>query len=441
MRYLVVDPTTKSRACFFTVYGEDCSFLYRHILNSNRPEVNKILSDEYTFICFDAFKTLGQLGERVGFFYDVETLYRLGGYEFRDLIHLGEKVFGEPRLYHYKELSSRIGAHLKSFNSVQIDTDKYTEAELIPAELIEKFYGERSSVIFDLYKHFDDEDVIAFYETKMFKNLSILYQISKEPLHINLDALEGVRSHHVSSVKKFTKEDRLHLKFNAVGAKTGRVGFKRGTVNVYGMSKDVRKCIVAPPDYKIYQFDFKSFQPRLAIFSTDDEDFKGRFKGVEDIYSMFPGERSEIKIAFIAWMFSNMKNEIFGEEAKPIQDLRFKLFREVQKNGRLINEFGRVLHFADEKVNVVFQNYITSLEVDAILVLTRWINRVLQKRRSKVLFPFHDAIVIQVHDEEQHIVEHIKNFMESLHRGKFGTSFPVDVKGGHNLGELHGIDN
>lgn len=439
MRYLVVDPTTKSRACFFTVYGEDRSFLYRQILNSDRPEISKLADGNYMFICFDAFKTMGKFDQKFGFMYDVETLYRLAGYEFRDLIHLGEQVFGDARLYHYRDLSSRIGAHLKSFREVSIDTSNYTEAQLIPAELIEKFYGERASVIFDLFLEMKDQDVIDFYKKEMFKNLVTLNAISQKPLNIDISAVDGLNTHHIGPIKNRTVDGKLHLKFNPVGAKTGRLGFKRGTVNVYGMQKAVRKCIVAEPDTQIYQFDFKSFQPRLAIFSTDDEKFKDRFRNIEDIYSLFPGERNTIKISFIAWMFSNMKNELFGQEAKPIQDLRNKLFREVQKNGRLINRFGRVLHFKEEKINAVFQNYITSLEVDAILILTRLINKVFQKRKSRILFPFHDAIVLQVHDEEKEIVKNVKNFMESLHRGSFGTSFPVDVKGGHNLGELSDV--
>jgi hypothetical protein len=379
---------------------------------------------------------MGRFDQKLGFIYDVETLYKLAGYEFRDLIHLGEQVFGEARLYRFRDLSSRIGAHLKSFREVNIDVSKYSEDQLIPAELIEKFYGERASVIFDLFLEMKDQDAIDFYKKEMFKNLVTLHAISREPLNIDFSAIDGLRAHHVGSVKNHTVDGKLNLKFNPVGAKTGRLGFKRGTVNVYGMQKAVRKCIVAEPDTQIYQFDFKSFQPRLAIFSTDDEKFKDRFRNVDDIYSLFPGERSTIKISFIAWMFSNMKNELFGEEAAPIQDLRNKLFREVEKTGRLINRFGRVLHFKEEKINAVFQNYITSLEVDAILILTRWINKVLQKRKSRVLFPFHDAIVLQVHDEEKEIVENVKNFMQSFHSGNFGTKFPVDVKGGHSLGEL-----
>jgi len=436
MKICVVDPTTKSRACFFTIYGEDCSFHYQHILNSDHPEVNKISQSDYIFICFDAFKTMRKFDQKFGFLYDVEILYRLGGYDFRDLIHLGEQVFGESRMYDYREYSSKINAHLNSFRISKIDARQYQQDQLIPADLIQKFYAERASLIFDLYADFKDNQVIDFYKDQMFSNIKALHHVSKKPLLIDTEVTENIHNHYISSIKKNVIENKLYLKFNAVGAKTGRLTFRKGSPNIYGIPKKFRNCIVAPKDCKIYQFDYKSFQPRLAIFSTEDESFKDRFRNTDDIYSIFPGDRSKNKIAFIAWMFSNMKNEMFGSEAKPIQALRTKLFKEASATGRLTNYFGRVLHFSDEKSNVVFQNYITSLEVDVILTITRWINKVLFRRHSRILFPFHDAIVMQINDNEETIVKHIKHFMESFYINKFGTKFPVEVSCGRNLGEL-----
>jgi hypothetical protein len=367
--------------------------------------------------------------------WDVKILYELAGYDFKNLIDLGKIILGEGKLEIFIELSSRINAHLNSYKVSKIDINRYCRTEIIPSDLLERFYRERASIIAQLYHKFDDKEILDFYSS-IEKTAKSLHVVSKEPVHIDLDVLGEHRGHYVSSINKNIVDGKLYLKFNVVGAKTGRLSFKKGTPNIYGMPKEMRNCIVAPQDYKIVQFDFKSFQPRLAIFSTDDEEFKDKFRGIDDIYSIFPGDRKKNKLLFIAWMFSEMKNDMFGEEASAIQELRKKLYQEVKREGRLINKFGRVLHFGEEKRNVVLQNYITSLEVDAILTLVRCVEPILRARKSRILFPFHDAIVFLVHKEENNLVALIKDFMEKFHQNTLGTTFPVEVREGYNFGEM-----
>ena len=439
MKYLVVDPVSNSLdACFLSVYDKDATFLYQHITNPSNPQIDKITEKDYTNLCFDAFKTMNMFDFKFKFLYDIKVIYELAGYSFRNLIDLGKQVLGENRLAYYEDLSSRMNAHMRSYRAAKIDTKRYDRKQLLPQDLFEKLYLERSAVITELFKEFDEEAVLEFYDT-MFKNVRVLYDISKDPINIDLAAVEDISNHHISSVKKWSVDNKLYLKFNAVGAKTGRLSFKKSTVNIYGMPKPVRKCIVPKEGYSIVQFDFKSFQPRLAIFSTKDEEFKDRFKDIEDIYSIFPGDRAKNKLAFIAWMFSNMRNELFGEEAKPIQEMRDELYREAISTGKLVNDFGRVLHFHHEKKNAVYQNYITSLEVDVILTLVRWINPVLSNRKSRILFPFHDSIVFEIHEKERELIPAIKNFMETLHRNQLGTLLPVDVQEGRSFGEMNGV--
>lgn len=440
MKYLVVDPVSNSLdVCFLSVYDEDSSFLYQYTISPSNPQVDKIIKQDFEFLCFDAFKTMRMFEFKFAFLYDVKVLYELAGYDFRSLIDLGKQILGEGRLEHYEDLSSRMKAHIKSYRVVGINIGRYNRKQLLPQELFENLYLERSAIIAELYNKFNDEDILKFYKT-MFKSVKELHVISSQPVHIDLDAVKDISNHHISSVRKNISDGKIYLKFNAVGAKTGRLSLKKGTVNIYGMPKVVRKCIVPRKGCTIVQFDFKSFQPRLAIFSTEDEEFKSRFKNIEDIYSIFPGDRSKNKIAFIAWMFSNMRHELFGEEAKPIQEMRDKLYQEAVTTGRLTNNFGRVLYFRNhEKKNAVYQNYITSLEVDVILTLVRWINPVLKNRKSKILFPFHDSIVFEIHENERELIPAIKNFMESFHHQQFGTLLPVEAQEGGNFGEMNGI--
>lgn len=193
---------------------------------------------------------------------------------------------------------------------------------------------------------------------------------------------------------------------------------------------------MAPTNYKIMQADFKSFQPRLAIFCTTDEAFKSKFKNIEDIYSVFPGDREENKLAFISWMFSNRKDAVFDKEAEAILSLRSQLYSMSNKDGFLFNKFNRPIFYHEEEKNVVFQNYITANEVDMVLAVMVELHKFLKDKKSRIAFPFHDCLVFYIHKDEMELVESIKNLMETYHREKFGTTFPVAVQIGENFGEM-----
>jgi hypothetical protein len=281
-----------------------------------------------------------------------------------------------------------MAAHLHSYRVAGVKTAGYTEVDLLPQSLIQEMYLERAGIIVELYQKVEKQD---FYQ-EMYSNAKALHAVAKNPLNIDLNLIKDDGSRYANVIRKNTFNGKTPLKFNAVGAKTGRLSFRKGFVNVYTLPKRTRRCIVASENASIVQFDYKSLHPRLAIFSTDNNDFKNKFKDIEDIYSIFPGDRAENKIAFLAWMYSSARNPLFDKEARPIRELKEKLHKEARRTGQVKNEFGRILYFnqADED-KIVFQNYITSLEVDAILTLVRWLVRGLNSRKSRVLFPFHDS--------------------------------------------------
>lgn len=437
MKYLVVEPIVNSgRLCSFTTYSENHEFLIQHIATvpaaiRTHTEIQHYYFGDYTRICFDAFKTMDVFNFKFKFLYDVKVLYELAGWRFRNLIGLGTQVLGEGRMRKYTDLSDRVNAHIRSYSVAKIDYKVFSSEELFPEGLIEDLYRERSMIIMELFKRFDVEEVRDFYEKRFFDVIKHLHFTSLKPINLSTSSLEN-STHFAKTLK--AQGDEVRLKFNAVGAKTGRLSFKKGSLNLYNLPRPMRKYIVAPDGYDIVQFDYKSFQPRLAIFSTQEEDFKNKFENIDDIYSVFPGDREKNKISFLAWMFSLRKDELFEEHASPIQDLRTKLFYEAKKSGRLLNRFGRYMKYSGEEKNVVFQNYITSMEVDSMLSNFIKVNHLLVNKKSRIICPFHDALLLYIHDDEKSLVLDVKEMMEQI--GGFSNKFPVSVLSGNNWGEM-----
>lgn len=439
MKFLCVEPITNSgKVCSFVLSGDDYTFQSQCLNDSDDSSLEKYFNNQYLHVCFDALKIMRVFDFKFPYLRDVKVLYQLNGYSFHSLIDLGTQVFNEERMVKYQELSERVKAHLNSYRVAKIDHSRFLESTLLPPDLVDDLYRERAAIILDLYREFIENDenveVMSFYHAVMYENIQALHTISQEPLLIDLDSISEATSHYAEAVRRNTQDGKAFLRFNAVGAKTGRLSFKKGTINLYSLPRSLRQCVVAPRNYSITQFDFKSFQPRLAVFSTGDEDFKNRFRNIDDIYSIFPGDREKNKIGFLAWMFSQKKNEMFEKEALPIYDMRNKLYFQAKRDGKVVNMFGRVLNWRGEEKNVVFQNYITSIEVDVILSKLVEVSKLLEKTNSRVISSFHDALILSISNEEMFLINKIENIMKSVRY--FDTKFPVSILVGNNWSEM-----
>lgn len=356
---------------------------------------------------------IAEIADLSNFCYDVKILYQLKGYKFRTFLDLCHLFYAPQELESYHKLSQKIKAHLRSYLECGIDVNNYAINEIIPSAVLRNFAEEKQSIINKLFYRFSDEQAIHFYEN-FFPKLQCLHKLSK-----NLD-----------------------LKFNFCGTKTGRLSFKSNTFNPYILPKEKRHCIEARPGFKIYEYDLKSSQPRIAIFSTHDDRFKSRFIDTDDIYSLFPGDREVNKVSFLRWMYSSgyAADDRFGNLAKPIKALRSELYDDaLHSHGVIYNRFGRPLYFAANETsdNIVFQHFITSTEADALYEILCKMQTNLEGKESRILFPFYDAVICEIKDDEVSVPAQLKHTIENNYMDHiFFCRFPVEVKCGNSFGTL-----
>ena len=435
-----IDPIRDNLGCSVAISREGSELFHNITYDPRMGNLSWNFLEQGTNICFDVTRIFDAFGNFNSLFvHDVKMLYELRGKKFDTLVELVDLVLGSSFSEKYTNLATKVKAHSTSYRIAKIDTTAWNDCALIPHDLFYDFYKERAKLILELYRrHCEDRcaEVDEFYKS-LYQSALILENVASQQIDIVLKALDGKTGHHVGVIKKNTFDGKAHLHFHLVGAKTGRLAFKKGTINIYGLPKDLRSCIVAPQDCSIVEFDLKSAQPRLAIMSTMDEDFKIKFRDIRDIYSVFPGDRQKNKIDFLTWMYSNNKNEMFEKEAYPICTLRDELYIQARNTGKVANRFGRVLYWQGEEKNVVFQNYVTSNEVDAILLVMKHMHERLKGTKSRILYPFHDSIVCAVHKDEENIINELKDIMEKTLYVQFNSYFPVEIKMGKNYGEMN----
>ncbi len=350
-----------------------------------------------------------------GFVYDVKILYQLHGHRFENFSDLCAQTLDETTMGPYKQAVNVLHGHFQSYIECGIDMSRYAVSELVPANTLSAFKDEKAHLTERLLSRFHDEPVLAFYE-QFFERVRCLHEVGKH----------------------------LGLKFNFVGSKTGRLSFKRSTFNPYTLPKQKRDCIVARPSHHLCQFDLKASQPRMAIFSTDDYAFRDRVKEIQDIYSLFEGDREHNKIGLLRWMFSDQSIDTqYARVCAPITKLKRRICEDAYRDGCLCNRFHRPLRFTDEAPNVIFQRYVSSTEADALYELVQVVHERLKGTRSRVLLPFFDAILCEFHDDERHLAGTIQELIENHFADHvFFARLPVEVKVGPDYAHMesqHGI--
>jgi hypothetical protein len=438
MDFVCVEPVINAAGVTaFTSFMEDGTFSIHHITEADSSTTSYFLnSEKFEYFCFDVFKTFNTFGDQIPFLWDVKILYELLGHKTETLIALGTEIFSAGRMQKYVGLSTQVKAHLNSYRQAGIDAGAYDTLKLLPQDLIYDLYLERAEIIKDLFLRLTVDEK-SFY-VSFYKSVEVLRDISKESLNIDLEAIEDDISVQAQAVRRSIRQGKTRVQFNAVGAKTGRLGLRKNSLNIYNMPRHLRKCILPSPGHTLVEVDFKSFQPRLAIALTDNDEFIDRFREVDDIYSVFPGDRSKNKIAFLAWMYAKRKvgHQIFDEHAAPVWELRNALAKRGREQGVLETRWGRRLYFSEgDPKHVIFQNYVTATEVDCILQLTQK----LVGMGIKVLFPYHDAVVCEVANEDLHVIQQIREQSEKLLYDLFSVRFPVGVNTGNNYGNMNAI--
>lgn len=399
-----------------------------------RDAAEEILKQHCEIVCFDSSKFLENFGNSLTP-WCVRTLYGLSGIKVENLNLLSKQIFANDySLYH--ELYEKMMAHLASYRVANIPVEKYQILKLFPNNLLSSFYREKCTLIYALFGKISDPDIRKFYKS-FYKTVDNLFWISRVGIAVDEEKLKSFDNHHAVAIARNVKDGILRLKLNPVGAKTGRITCKKDTANIFALPKDMRSILKARPGYKIVQYDFKAFQPRIAISCVDDEKIRKECSETRDIYSLMPGKREDNKLEFLEWIFAKDFPSRFSEKFHSIVQLRNQLFSQACETKKIVNKFGRVLPYHGEMKNVVFQNYITSNEADAIFGIIDGLRKFLQSTKSHILFPFHDAIVCEIHESEEHLIDEIQNILENFYVcEKLKFFFPVEVKKGENFGSL-----
>ena len=294
-------------------------------------------------------------------------------------------------------------------------------------------------------------------------------EIESESINLDTDKLPDIKATMLEKAKNDEHSDkiehlfdrldqslngtnRLYTQLSLIGTRTHRITTKR--FNVQGLPKLVQQTILPSQFKKVYTIDFKSFEPSVAAYMTQDEqliDYLNHEEGLYDALlrdlSLSKEKRVSVKRAFIGSFlfggrYSSSKFKI-NQEVSEINWLqvmsKFKKVIELKKHVEKSNSMP--MPYSIEHDMSAFQgSSIMAIYVQTVAsyifkyILLEVYKAQCEQKMFKIIVPIHDAIMIECNDKEiaQSVAQLMKDTANQLFNGEFAH---VTVEA------LRGIDN
>ncbi|MCJ0909588.1 hypothetical protein MTW84_10345 [Mammaliicoccus sciuri] len=291
-------------------------------------------------------------------------------------------------------------------------------------------------------------------------------EIESEPISLNIDNLPDIKAAMLEKAKNNEHSDkieqlfdrleqslngtnRLYTQLSLIGTRTHRITTKN--FNIQGLPKAVQ-CTILPSKYKkVYTVDFKSFEPSVVAYMTQDSkliDFLNQKDGLYDALLSeldLPDEqRIFVKRAFIgSFLFGgNFENPKFklNQYVSEVQWLDtvsqftkvIELKKQVEENKSMLMPYG-IEHdmsaFQSSSIMAIYVQTVASYIFKHILLEVY--KAQCEQNIFKIIIPIHDAIMIECDDKvtAQNVAQLMTRTANQLFNGEF-AHVTVEEMGG-----------
>ncbi|MDW8543469.1 DNA polymerase [Staphylococcus sp. KG4-3] len=281
-------------------------------------------------------------------------------------------------------------------------------------------------------------------------------EIESEPITLNIDKLPDIKAtllerakndEHSDKIEKLFDRleqalngtNRLYTQLSLIGTRTHRITTKN--FNLQGLPKAVQHTILPSKFKKVYTVDFKSFEPSVVAYMTQDSkliDFLNQKDGLYDALLSELGlpyeQRVFVKRAFIG-------SFLFGGN---FNSPKFKLNQYVSEVQWLdaVSQFTKVIelkkHIDENKsmpmpygiehdMNAFQGSSIMAFYVQTVAsyifkhILLEAYKAQCEQKTFKIIVPIHDAIMIECDDEviARDVAQLMKDTANQLFNGEF----------------------
>jgi hypothetical protein len=314
--------------------------------------------------------------------------------------------------------NKKLDAFYRSFVESKINLNDNCFFDLVPEHFLLEYCEIKSQIVASVFENHKKPENYFFYLTLE----KLIAKIRSRDLNLDLKS----NTNKILKKKEFIRSIKNHTKnisYNQFGTKTGRLTTQPNSFPILTMNSDYRS-IVKPTNDHFIELDYNAAEARTLLALSGKEQPK------EDIHEWNSKKlnitRDEAKKGLFAWLYGSRKPEYdrFSElfDIKAVLDKYY--------DGKYVqNPYGRKIE-ADpfHALNYLVQSTTADLVLRQILKIDSY----LDKRKSFVSFIIHDAVFLDVTNDESEIIRDIYSIFASNDL----AVFPVNLSRGQDFGSM-----
>ena len=322
----------------------------------------------------------------------------------------------------WNSVNAKLKAFLRSFVEAKVDLNENCFFDLVPQQFLLEYCDLKNQITEHVFDNYEKPQNYEF-----LKELSMFaHQIRYNKLNIQPEALRSMMSKtKVRNFVKNLKQIQPYCDYNIFGTKTGRLTTRKNSFPILTMDKAYRG-ILKPTNDWFMELDYNAAELRtlLALANKRQPTQDIHMWNVENVYSGLV-TREEAKKRIFAWLYNPESKDRSPERIYN----RSKILADYWDGKRVNTPFNRVIN-ADKKhaLNYLIQSTTSDLFLRAALRVAK----LLENRRSFLSFTIHDSLVIDLADEDRHVLPDIIRTFKTTELGEFVTN----VSAGKDFGNM-----
>lgn len=322
----------------------------------------------------------------------------------------------------WEPVQARLNAFYRALREAKVDLQENCFYDLVPENFLKDFCEVKDKITQHVFATYEKPHNYDF----LLNVQKIIADLKSRPLALNFNQIKS-RLFQFKTKKWHQKLKGVapFVDYNLFGTKTGRLTTKKNSFPILTMPKEYRN-IVEPTNDWFLELDFNSAELRTLLALS------GKEQPTADIHQWnaqhaYGGlvTREGAKQRIFAWLYNPESADHISER---VYD-RDTVLEKYWDGEQIHTMYDRII--PSDKHHAL--NYIIqSTTSDLFLRTMVEVNKLLEDKKSHIAFCVHDSLVIDLADEDKHLVPQIKEVFGNTDLG----AFRVNLSAGKNYGDL-----
>jgi hypothetical protein len=332
----------------------------------------------------------------------------------------------------WDDATKKLAAFRRSLQIARVDSNETCFFDMVPQRFLVELCVVKNKITEYIFKTLPKPERYEFYKYVAL----MLEDISNRQVNVDRQKartyLTDPKLRHQSALLLAAP----YVRYNQFGTKTGRLTTQAHTFPILTLNKSLRVAIKPQNDY-FMELDFNGAEVRTLL------GLLGKEQPSEDIHQYHLDHifkslstRDEAKVAFFAWLYGS-RTAAHSDEAEELSMFynKAEILRTYYHHQTVATPYGKKIcdvtpHHA---LNYLVQSTAAELTIKQALKLDYLFRT--RGTGSYIAFLIHDAVVIDMRQEDEHLRNAALTLMRSTNFGTFG----VNIKEGHNLGTMSDV--